>query len=74
MAVKIPFNCQSPRTFPYHWFECWKKGNVHFARATKTAFGQGIASEAERAVMPGLGREAQDYIAWRRSVLPCVPQ
>src|SRR5580704_8687765 len=29
MAVKIPFNCQLPRTWPYQLFECCKNGMLH---------------------------------------------
>src|SRR5687768_6857555 len=47
----------------------WKQGHVHLLRATQPMFGEGVAVDAERQVLGAVGREAQDYMAWRRSML-----
>jgi hypothetical protein len=47
----------------------WRQVPVHLRRAFQPAFGTDIASAAERSFQPTLGREAQDFTAWRRSML-----
>ena len=47
----------------------WKEGHVHLLRAAQPRFGEGVALDAERQALGAVGREAQDYLAWRRSML-----
>jgi len=47
----------------------WKDAVLHAKRAMKPDFGAGVASDAERAGLPAVGKQAQDYLSWRRSVL-----
>ena len=47
----------------------WKAVLLHAKRAFKPDFGAGVASPEERAALPAVGNQAQDYLAWRRSVL-----
>lgn len=47
----------------------WKDVPTHAKRAFKPDFGAGVASEAERGNLPGLGKQAQDFLTWRRSGL-----
>lgn len=42
---------------------------MHAKRAFTPEFGTSLASDAERGFQPNIGREAQDFMAWRRSML-----
>ncbi len=50
----------------------WQQVGVHSRRVTRPDFCAGVATEPERAVAVAAGaagRQAQDYLAWRRSLL-----
>jgi hypothetical protein len=67
MTATVPPPTPDPR--PWLLAPNWKEGHVHLLRAAQPKFGEGVAVDAERQVLASVGREAQDYMAWRRSML-----